>query len=110
MRSQCRSKWNQRISRTKVTPFARHPYTPSSRRTARQSGKRGEQQVQLTAAESGDEDLDQSGARPALAGQTFIERSKTRGKDFRPRGTAAAPDGRVLEQPSQFGIDNHGLL
>ncbi len=87
-----------------------NPYTPAGHWPACQSGERRQQQVQLTDAEPGDEDFHEPGTRPAAPGQTLIERAEACGNDLRPRGAAAAPDGRMLEQPSQFGVGGHENL
>src|SRR6185312_15992428 len=76
----------------------RDPNTPTGGGPARERGERGQQKSELSNTEAGDEDLDQALARPTLTRQTSIERGVTRGKCLRPRGTAAAPDGRMLEQ------------
>ena len=84
-----------------------HPNAPACHGAAGQRGQRWKQQCQLTDTEAGNEDFDQTATRPTPAGKTFVERTEARGKGFRSRDTGAAPDGRMLEQPSQFGIDRH---
>jgi len=83
------------------------PHAPACRRGTRQGGERRQQQVQLTAAETGDEDLDQTGARPAITRQVRIQSRKSAGEPALVRSAAAAPDGRMLEQTSELRFAIH---
>jgi len=85
----------------------RDPYTPASRRPACQGGERREQQRQLTHSEARNEDLCQPRTRPAAPGQALIECVEACGNRLRPGSAATAPDGRMLEQPSEFRIGRH---
>ncbi len=70
--------------------------------SAGERSQQGQEQCQLTNTQTGRENFNQAATRPTSAGQTFVERIEARRQDFRSRDARPAPDGRMLEQSSNF--------
>src|SRR5262249_50752950 len=85
----------------------RDPHTPAGCRPPCQGGERREQQGQLSYSEAWNENFYQPRTRPAATGQALIEGVEACGNRLRPGSPGAAPDGRMLEQPSQFQRGRH---